>query len=405
MIKYSYDKVFILDTKDNNMIKLKRCNEFKFREKEIYQIHRYLEESKSVLIVGIRRTGKTCLVNEALHQYSEQYNVVTHFIDVQDYKHLKDFYSDLLSVMPRSIMDKTIHTLSDTRHIPNKAISWLKSSFGSIKVPGAAEVVLNKNDIFIQDYWMQITKVLLKTIQEAEEDTLPVIGIDELPFMLENLIKNNVSPDVITIALSNLRKLRDAGLRMVISGSISLDNILKLYNIPNTVLGGLELIKISPFTRKEAEKYLKEKKANLDAELIHNILEYLPDYIPKFLDDAAIKLDSYINFTEPEDIDIIFEIKHNLLPEIHRGYLYQFDERLENNYTDSELKCAEQILDQIAEGNTDGSQINTKELPENHSTVLTKLKCDMFLVESTDYSYKFSLQIMIHWWKSQRGML
>lgn len=387
------------------MKKLERCNEFKFREKEIYQIHQYLKNNKSILIVGIRRTGKTCLVNEALHQYSEQYNVITHFIDVQDYMHLKDFYGDLLSIMPRTIMDKTIQALSDTRHIPNKAISWLKSSFGSVKVPGAAEVVLNKNDIFIQDYWMQITKVLLKTIQESEADTLPVIGIDELPFMLENLIKNNVSPDAITIALSSLRKLRDAGLRMVISGSISLDNILALYNIPSTVLGGLETIKISPFSRKEAKQYLEEKKVNLDADLIQNILDHLPDYIPRFLDEAASELDSYIKFVEPEDINIIFQIKNELLPKIHRGYLRQFDERLEKNYTASELKCAEQILDQIAEGNIDGSQINTKELPENHSTVLTKLKCDMFLIEAKEYSYKFSLQIMIHWWKSQRGMM
>ena len=387
------------------MKKLERCNGFKFREKEIYKIHEYFKQNKSVLILGIRRTGKSCLVNEALHQYSEKHDVLTHYIDVQDYVHLEDFYRDLFSIMPHSIIDKTIKTLADAKKIPNHVMSWFRTNFGSVKITGVGELVINENDSPKDLYWKEITDILLKTIQESKVEKLPIVGIDELPFMLENLIKNNVSPNAITIALSTLRKLRDAGLLMVISGSISLDNILELYNIPSQVLGGLESIKVSPFTRKEAEKYLKEKKANLDADLISDILEYLPDYIPKFLDDAAIELDAYIKFTEPKDIDVIFEIKHNLLPKIHRGYLRQFDERLEKNYTDSELKCAKQILDQIAEGNIDGSQINTKELPENHSTVLTRLKCDMFLVESTNYSYKFSLQIMIHWWKSQRGML
>jgi len=386
------------------MLKLQRCSNFKFREQEIYKIHQYLNENKSILIVGIRRIGKSCLVNEALYRYSEEFNVMTHYIDVQDYIKLEDFYSDLFSIIPRTYMDIAIKSLVDTHKIPTKVMDWIKNNFGSVKVPGVGEVTLNESNTAIDGYWKEISEALLHTLQESRVDNLPVVGIDELPFMLENLMKRGVSSDAITIALSTLRKLRNSGLRMVISGSISLDNILELYQIPSTVLGGLESIKISPFTRKQSERYLREKKVKLDNDLIDNILDYLPDYIPKFLDDATIKLDAYVKFTEVEDRNIVFEIEHNLLPELHRGYLRQFDERLKKNYTDDELKCAKLILDQVSEGNIDGSQINTKNLPENHSTVLSKLKCDMFLVESASYSYKFSLNIMITWWKSQRGM-
>ncbi len=77
---------------------------FMFREAELTRILDALSQGKSILLTGIRRTGKTSVVHEVLHQQTE-YGPVK-YLDVQSYTSLEAFYRDILKQMPQGVIEK-----------------------------------------------------------------------------------------------------------------------------------------------------------------------------------------------------------------------------------------------------------------------------------------------------------
>ncbi|MFT4924389.1 MAG: AAA+ ATPase superfamily predicted ATPase [Phenylobacterium sp.] len=58
--------------------------QFMFRDAELERILTQLRQNKSVLLTGLRRTGKTQVVKEALFRF-QQSGGEAHYLDVQDY--------------------------------------------------------------------------------------------------------------------------------------------------------------------------------------------------------------------------------------------------------------------------------------------------------------------------------
>jgi hypothetical protein len=202
--------------------------------------------------------------------------------------------------------------------------------------------------------------------------------------------------------LASLRKLRDAGLRIILAGSISMENLLALNGIPHTVLGGLWRELIPPFTEGEARLYLQKNLQNTFAGSpigLDLILQELPDYVPEFLEIGVRFLESC-----PDRKACEVSIENEVLPAIRRSFIHQFDERLIKNYTEEELDIAEQILDMIAKGGKNGSRIDGSQLPKGYRKVLVKLQFDNFILEGADFTQHFTLQLLRQWWSANRGI-
>lgn len=375
-------------------------SKFMFRERELTRILNAWEDGRSVLLVGIRRTGKTRLMKEALRRQKAKSHV--HYLDVADYTRLHDFYRDLLAVMPSTLMNKTLTVLKTAGSVPNALINWVRGHVDKVGAFGM-EVDLNA----IQDappltrYWEPVVAALLKALDDdGLHSEMPVIAIDELPFMLENLLARGVSAYEVTVALASLRKLRDAGLCMIVGGSISLENLLTLHKIPHTVLGGLLREVLPPFSRDQAREFLLVKLQGYPAATaLEDALTKLPDYVPHFLDECAHYLKA---ISDVDEVDMTMD--NQVLPAIRRSFLTQFQERLDKNYLTEELACAQALLDQIAQANALGGRIDTTALSAEHNRVLTKLQFDMFIEEAPHLGYRFSLQLLRLWWRSTRNM-
>lgn len=231
--------------------KLIHNDQFMFRNSELTRIQTQLEQNKSILLVGIRRTGKTQVVKEALYRF-QQSGGKAHYLDVQNYVSLHNFYRDLLAIMPKSVTQKLNDKLASLGAVPSKLLNWLSSHIDKVGAAGVS-IEISSNDDTLTRYWEtlgeQLGQILKEHSQNNSAEQLPVIGIDELPFMLENLIQKEVSTAELTVMLASLRKLRDSGLRLIIAGSISMENILDIHKIPHTVLGGLWRETIPPFTQ------------------------------------------------------------------------------------------------------------------------------------------------------------
>jgi len=372
---------------------------FMFRNSEITRILDAISQGKSVLLTGIRRTGKTSVVKEVLHQQTEFSPVM--YLDVQDYVSLDAFYRDILKEMPKSVIEKLSISLSKTHQIPDRLFNWIRGHIDQVGVAGN-EVDFNPPENSLSRYWETLVDQLATIISQHENSEIPVIGIDELPFMLENLLERDVPKEDLTVTLASLRKLRDSGLRIILAGSISMENLLDLNGIPHTVLGGLWRELIPPFTEDEARIYLQENLKGTFASsspVLDLILQELPDYVPEFLEICARFLSSCTDIEACKA-----SIENDVLPAIRRSFIHQFDERLNKNYTNDELDIAEQILDMIARSDKQGSRIDGSQLPKGYRKVLVKLQFDNFIMDGADFSQHFTLQLLRQWWSASRGI-
>jgi len=339
------------------------------------------------------------VVKEVLHQQTEFSPVM--YLDVQDYVSLDAFYRDILKEMPKSVIEKLSISLSKTHQIPDRLLNWIRGHVDQVEVAGN-EVDFNPPDNSLSRYWETLVDQLATILSQHESSEIPVIGIDELPFMLENLLERDVPKEDLTVALASLRKLRDSGLRIILAGSISMENLLDLNGIPHTVLGGLWRELIPPFTEEEARFYLQENLKGTFANsssVLDLILHELPDYVPEFLEICARFLSGCTDINGCKA-----SIGNDVLPAIRRSFIHQFDERLIKNYTDDELDIAEQILDMIARGDKEGSRIDGSQLPRGYRKVLVKLQFDNFIMDGADFSQHFTLQLLRQWWSASRGI-
>lgn len=380
---------------------------FRFRGKEIARILHCWGQGDSVLLTGIRRTGKTELLKAALYRYANQ-GFSVGLLDVMDYNSLPRFYQDLLelilSKMPPNLTAQLAGLLRSTVGIPDVLAQWVRKQINEINV-GGVEAKLNPPSEQLLRYWQPLVAQLETLLADARTRgvVLPVIGIDELPCMMENLLREGVQAKEIELMLASLRKLRAAGLRTIVAGSISFENLLSLNGISHRVLGEFSRHSIPPFTREEAASFLRDALVGLAAgedAAIALVLDTLPDYVPNFLSRDTIP---YLMICK--DLAACEASLHQeILPAIRRGFLHQFQERLDKNYHPQELQTAQQILDAIARGPAQGSRIDGTQLPPEHQRVLLKLQYDNFITDTTDFQWCFSLNLIRQWWRAQRGM-
>ncbi len=376
---------------------------FRFRDDEIARIHHCWSDGQSVLLTGIRRTGKSEVLKASLYRYAQAGNAVG-FLDVQNQNSLPRFYQDLLQTLlqasPSGVGDKLVELMGTLARVPNSLANWIRGQIRRVDIPEIVGVELAPPDEQLVRYWQPLVEQISTVLAEHEPQTLPVIGIDELPFMLENLIKAGVSADELTVMLAGLRKLRDAGLRLIIAGSISFENLLTLRDIPHTVLGGLARQSVPPFSRSEAHTFLEEKLRGRPATAaLALILDTLPDYVPEFLRIAETHL-----FPCRDNAACDLTLRQQVLPGIRRAFLQQFEERLGKNYTRDELETVHSLLDGIAQEDAGGGRINGTCLPADYRKVLLKLEYDNFLIEGEDFKWRFSLNLIRLWWRANRGM-
>ncbi len=379
---------------------------FLFREKEIVRILAQWDEGSSVLLTGIRRTGKSELMKAALWRYAQQGQQVV-YLNLEAEDDLARFYQNLLqallSNLPASLRRQLEQGLLAVLKVPDGLMRWLRQQISEVNIAEMADVKFQPPPgEQLQRYWQPITEQMAAHLKTLGGQKAPVLGLDELPFMLENLLGKGVSPTELSVMLASLRTLRDTGLRLIIGGSVSFENLLTLRKIPHSILGGLFRLPVQPFSRAEAEAYLSQAltgKFAATPDAVALTLDTLPDFVPEILKIAKGFLITCEDLPACE-----YSLTNEVMPGVRRTFLQQFDERLAKNYTSGELACAHIILDEIARGEEAGVRLNGQVLPPGYQQVLGLLQYDNFIVDSPDFSWRFSLRLIRLWWRASRGI-
>ncbi|WP_199182145.1 hypothetical protein, partial [Siphonobacter sp. BAB-5405] len=200
-------------------------DDFFGRDQELANAWHLLENGMSLRISAPRRVGKTSFVRR-LHQNCESRDWTGFYVNVEDKDNEVGFIEALLENLAseKSWSKKLGGKAKDTILSFIKSIETLKTPAGELKFKWAHD----EKTLAIQ----KDIKELLFTFGEG------IIIIDELPVLLNRMLKQENGHQRVTDLLHWLRSLRQlSGVKMywIFCGSVSLDSFVKRHNLSLTI--------------------------------------------------------------------------------------------------------------------------------------------------------------------------
>ncbi len=231
-----------------------------------------------------------------------------------------------------------------------------------------------------------------------------ILFVDELPFLFEHIAKKkeNATAQEIESILTILRSWREAGVAQAICGSLNLHVQLQQLGVSRKLLAGVNTQLLPQFAHEEAfgliEKLAKSNKVDLNSDDIEEMLKFLPDYIPQFVQYFFFIVKTHWE-GERENIALLYE--KYVYQYIVTDFEYQFNDRL-SKFPKNQLPIVGQILNMLLkEDRVSEARILKLVKEDSGYEVLLKLLNHELIVLNTDQSYGFALNTIAHWWKKK----
>jgi hypothetical protein len=386
-----------------------RGEQFKYREKEVAEILNRLEVGESVLLIGLRRTGKSSVMLAVCDQAPKNWKIK--YNDLQGMSNPSDFFKVLLQSLPKGNIEEIVAYWSKTKTIPNKLINFIKTNF--TKLGGETASIEFQSSII--DYWHPLTEGIEHILKGIDKPI--VFVLDEFPVFIEVMLKKNIPSNMIEEMLSQLKRWRLSynNFRLLIGGSISFDRILSKNNISGSTISDLSRYFLPPLNRDNAKKFLQELSHSYkikwyNEKLIEESLNLLEDYYPFFL-QAFFKQVRERGISTKQSLQNIFE--DHLIPYIRKGFFDQLLDRLRNHYTRQQQAIARDIFGFISrQEKLVANYSKLREIASERDRTgevdldefLYDLTSDDFLFfDNRTNEYSFTIKLVARWSKITRG--
>ena len=197
-------------------------------------------------LFGLRRIGKTSVVLELERRLRARDDLTVIQIDVQGVSRFKDFLNKLFERIPA----ETRLRRTQQKIATNAALQSLLPALVARLTGNAAAQAQStfQNEFEHKAVWAG-------DIEAALEEAGPIVLIvDELPFMLRNMMRDGYKPFDAERFLATLRSWRmNSGVRMLLSGSIGLAQLERLDGVAVADhIGDLYPVSLPPLPRAEA---------------------------------------------------------------------------------------------------------------------------------------------------------
>lgn len=368
------------------------------RQKFVNQLVNLLIKGNSFLLLGLRRIGKSSVIEEIKRRIIAENEIEIVYLNCQTYRGIEDFYKELFLSLPKDLGERLSGYLSSTKKIPKKIIDVVSDHIEEVKISGSG--VKFRNDIL--DYANPL-RIEISNFFSKEKKRI-VILIDELPFMFETISKSNNENEVLEIesVLTTLRDWRNSKVAMAVCGSLNLHQQLEELNISRKLLAGLVTKRLPAFTKDEAKGLLqtlgKSYQLNLSDEVIEGILKQLPDFVPHFIQYFFHVIQCYEGELNADVIEELY--KEEVYPHLLNDFIYQFQERLKA-FKGPDFETARKLLAYIAKN----QPASTNDVLENIKAantyaILIKLMDYEFITMDSNLKYGFSLNVLKNWWEN-----
>jgi hypothetical protein len=174
-----------------------------------------VEDQGSRRLFGLRRIGKTSVLLELQRRLRERPDLTVIRIDVQGVSRFKDFLGKVFAEISNDDRLKKIRLSLSSNPVAQSLLSAVWTRIAGTAAPAAPISFVNE---------FEHSTAWAGGIEHALREAGPVVLIvDELPFMLRNMLKDGYKPWDVERFLATLRSWRmNAGVRILLSGSLGL---------------------------------------------------------------------------------------------------------------------------------------------------------------------------------------
>ena len=390
------------------------------RTVELELLEERVRDGTHTLLTAQRRMGKTSLVRELLRRLAEEGDFEAIFVDLEDVTDPSDAIAEI-SARSRAVQGVWHRVQAGFANI-------LRDVGDRVDTLSVSELQVKlRAGIDAGNRWRKGDEVLAAL---AESDRPVVLAIDELPILVNRLIRGNsgdVTPEGAIAAdefLSWLRKNAQAHqgrIVLILFGSVSLEPILRRAGLSAQV-NNYSSFDLKPWNEATANACLTELAKTYDLELPANVHEdmcrRLRCLVPHHVQQFFSHLHEYLRRAHRreaalEDVERVYT--DDMLSVRGQVYLDHYEGRLKLVLGTEEYQAALELLTQAAVDDgllSDGiirryrdylaASLGPEDTPVAVDDVLHLLEHDGYLEGQRD-GYRFVSGLLEDWWRARHG--
>ncbi|HKV10167.1 MAG TPA: AAA-like domain-containing protein [Thermoanaerobaculia bacterium] len=369
------------------------------RDKEAEKLWYYFKRGRNVLMLAPRRMGKTVLL-ERLKEESERNGFHAVVLDVEGYRHEKDFFQQMCASIQEELRAGQALLAAFTEKLRRV-------------VHGADNLQGDWRNLLLHTDWRLFADHLVAQLEETTDGMTWVFLVDEITIFTKALLDGQ-SVEVASDFLYKLRQLcqKHRKVRWLFTGSIGLDTIARRHGFEGALVD-LQIFPLEPFSEGTAKAFLQQISERngvvMTEDAASTICERLGWLSPYYLEKIGEAACDDVPHGQEVDREAANRAAESLLNLAHRTYWSTWREHLDKNYQEPERTRLFTVLAEIARS-PDGASLNTLLLTLNQagSEPLTEsglrgyldtLEADGYLTANQDRSrFRFQMNLLRDWW-------
>jgi hypothetical protein len=369
------------------------------RDREAERLWYHFKKGRNVLMLAPRRMGKTVLL-ERLKEESEANGFRAIVLDVEGYRHEKDFFQQMCA------------SIQEELGAGQALLAALTERLKRV-VHGADNLQGDWRNLLLNMDWRLFADHLVAQLEESTDGKTWVFLVDEITIFTKALLDGqevNAASDF----LYKLRQLcrEHRKVRWLFTGSIGLDTIARRHGFEGSLVD-LEIFSLEPFSPETARGFLQEiaKKNHvvMTEAAVSTLCERLGWLSPYYLEKIGEAACERVSRGQEVDREAASLAADSLLGLAQRTYWSTWREHLDKNYPEPERTRLFTILAETARS-PDGASIDTLLLTLNRSGgeplvesslrgYLDTLEADGYLSANPERSrFRFLMNLLREWW-------
>jgi hypothetical protein len=359
-----------------------------------------LNAGESISLFGLRRTGKSSVLLE-IKRTLKVAGRNPLYVDVQGRDRVDPIVSALVGAVPPTHAGSKVMTALAAPRV-NKAVEYYRWLVGrQNSEPPNPLAILQQVELMKGD---------LSTLLAAQNRSI-VLMIDELPYLITNMLDAGVSPANINAFLATLRSWRHEGrVPMIFAGSMGLQRLFRERGIARENFNDLvPYTTPAPLSDEDARAMLRALAAGEQCDWMNDPI------IDAILAESAAKYPSFLQFAfgrikghgaqTVSDVARVFE--EHIRPSLDEDFYDQFDTRLAR-YDNAEKQAARDVLRRLDREHPNAASLQDIDalLGSHDSSVrdhlFQSLVQDGFVrVDTKARTMAFSSPLVHTWWQSK----
>ncbi len=369
------------------------------RDREAERLWYHFKKGRNVLMLAPRRMGKTVLL-ERLKDESERNGFRAVVLDVEGYRHEKDFFQQMCA------------SIQEELGAGQALLGSLTERLRRV-VQGADNLQGDWRNLLLNMDWRLFADHLVAQLEEATDGMTWVFLVDEITIFTKALLDGQ-GVESASDFLYKLRQLcrEHRKVRWLFTGSIGLDTIARRHGFEGSLVD-LEIFSLEPFSLETARGFLQQiaerNSVKMTEEAISTICERLGWLSPYYLEKIGEAACERATRAKEVDREAASLAADSLLGLAQRTYWSTWREHLDKNYPEPERTRLFTILAETSRS-SDGASINTllltlnraggEPLPETDLRgYLDTLEADGYLSANPERSrFRFQMNLLREWW-------